>query len=191
MSGVVADKYWYKEISESKGLSTHCPYATVVMCPRFYQSLSLLSNTGATKIEEKEDEKLLKKWKKSDLWPRIDEQATSVCSSEGKFHNASNYCPEVLYIRFGVFAKSIGSFSDELDQATKYSYLKSTNAPPNDVRWCWDHVEPLHYADCPLYPILVVKTPMPQNIPWWREHLLKIVVGIVIAFVGAIIKISI
>ena len=112
------------------------------MCPRYYQSLSLLSSTGATKINEKDDKKLLKKWKKSDLWPKIDEHATSVSKADGEFRTASNYCPEVMYDRFGVFAISIASFPDEIDQAAMHNHLKKILAPKNDVRWIWNHVEP-------------------------------------------------
>ncbi len=188
MHEVVANKEWYKKQSESKGVSTHCPYASVDLCPRYYQSLSLLSSTGATKMNEKDDKKLLRKWKKSDLWPKIDEQATSVCNSDGKFSSASNYCPEVMYERFGLFAKSITSFSDEIDQAAMHNYLKRIHAPHNDARWLWNHVEPLHYTDCPLYSTLKGKASLPKQIPWWREHIAKIVVGVVLAIAAAIIK---
>ena len=156
MNEVVADKEWYKKQSVDKGNPTHCHYATVKQCPRYYQSLSLLSSTGATKMDEKEDKNLLKKWKKSDLWPRINELATSVSTSEDKFSSASNYCPEVMYKRFGIFAKSISSFSDEIDQVAMHDYLKKHNAPKNDARWVWSHAEPLHYTDCYLYSILGV-----------------------------------
>lgn len=188
MNEVVADREWYKEMSSGKEKSTHCPYATVEACPRFYQSLSLLSSTGATKIDDKEDKRLLKKWKKSDLWPKIDEQATSVRSSSEKFLGASNYCPEVLYERFGVFAKSVSSFPDEIDQDAMHKYLESINAPRNDARWFWNHVEPLHYTDCPLYSVLNGKASVSESTPWWREHLAKIIVGIVLAISAAIIK---
>ncbi|WP_457654096.1 hypothetical protein [Rhodocaloribacter sp.] len=117
MRYVIADIEWYKKQSEEKGVSTHCPFASVDLCPRYYQSLSLLSSTGATKINEKDDKNLLKKWNKSDLWPKIDEHATSVSKADGEFRTASNYCPEVMGDRFGVFAISIALFPDEIDQA--------------------------------------------------------------------------
>jgi len=188
MHKVVADKEWYKNQSINKGVSTHCPYASVDLCPRYYQSLSLLGSTGATKMDEKDDKKLLKKWKKSDLWPKIEEHATSMSTSDGKFRSASNYCPEVMYERFGVFAKSIASFPDAIDQAAMHDHLKKIHAPNNDARWLWNYVEPLHYTDCALYSILKGRVSLPVTIPWWREHLAKIVVGIVLTIVAAIIK---
>lgn len=188
MHQVVADKEWYKNQSEAKGKPTHCPYATVEDCPRYYQSMSLLGSTGSTKIDEKKDKKLLKKWKKSNLWPKIDEQATSVSTSGERFSSAFNYCPEVLYIRFGLFAKSIASFKDEIDQDAMHNYLKKIDAQQNDARWIWSHIEPLHYADCSLYSVLDSEVAHSSSNPWWREHIAKIVVGICLALAAAIIK---
>ena len=54
----IADKAWYHGISEAKSLPLRCPFATVDRCPRYYQSLSLLSETGATAIEPEEDSRL-------------------------------------------------------------------------------------------------------------------------------------
>ncbi len=185
---IVADKGWYKEISERKGKPTHCPYATVHKCPRYYQSVSLLEGTGATKIDKKEDERLLKKWKKSDLWPVIDEHATSIRGSSDKFSTASNYCPEVMFDRFGVFASSLGSFVDELDKEASHNYLKSIDAPRNDARWFWMYVEPLHYTDCGLYSVIDNNEVNKENAPWWRVHIVQLIIGILLLFTGAFIK---
>ena len=188
MQYVIADIEWYKKQSKEKGVSTHCPFASVDLCPRYYQSLSLLDSTGATKMNERDDKKLFKKWKKGDLWPKIDEHATSVSKPNDKFCMASNYCPEVMYDRFRVFAVSIASFPDEIDQAAMHNHLKKIHAPENDVRWIWNHVEPLHYTDCPLYSVLKNRASIPEKIPWWREHLAKLIVGIVSAIAAALIK---
>ena len=66
---IIPNLRWYLEQSTLKNTSPRCPFATVRSCPRFYESLSLLGDAGSTKIPEKEDKKLLKKWKKSPLWP--------------------------------------------------------------------------------------------------------------------------
>ncbi len=88
---------WYLERSQRNGLSPRCPFATVVSCPRFYQSLSLLGEAGSTKISAKHDKKLLKKWKKSPLWPVTDEQATSISGPNDGNKHFSKFCPEVSY----------------------------------------------------------------------------------------------
>ena len=73
------DLQWYTGISKGKKLAPRCPFASVHRCPRYYQSVALLGETGcATKIDPEEDKRLLERWKRSDLWPVVDEQATSV-----------------------------------------------------------------------------------------------------------------
>src|SRR5437667_2080318 len=70
---------WYTDISASKSLSPRCPFASVHRCPRYYQSVSLLGEAGvATAIEPEEDSKLLEQWKRTDLWPVVDEQHAAV-----------------------------------------------------------------------------------------------------------------
>ena len=91
----IPDLKWYASVSEKRGVAVRCPFATVEACPRFYQSLSLLGNAGSTKIPQAEDERLLEKWKKSDLWPRTEELATSIAGADGKRSMFSNFCPEV------------------------------------------------------------------------------------------------
>lgn len=186
MNFQIADKEWYKQRGKAESLGMHCPYATVGRCPRYYQSLSLLKETGATSIDEKGDKKLLKKWEKSELWPQIVEHSTSVSCSDGRFLGFSNFCPEVSNDRFGVFVSSLHSFPDELDQEAMHRYLNEINAPQNDVRWHWSYAKPLHYSDCPLYSILSHKDEG-KGAPWWREHLAKVVVGIVLAVIGGVV----
>ena len=78
MSVIVPDLDWYKKKSLESNLSPRCSFATVESCPRYYQSLSLMGNAGATKIDPSEDKRLLKFWKTNDLWPKTGEQETSV-----------------------------------------------------------------------------------------------------------------
>ena len=76
------DLKWYTEISASKTLSPRCPFASVHRCPRYYQGVALLGETGvATTIDPAEDAELLERWKRTDLWPVVREQETSVMGS--------------------------------------------------------------------------------------------------------------
>jgi hypothetical protein len=59
------DPAWYTRLSREKSVRPRCPFASVHRCPRFHQSLSLLGGAGSTKIEPKEDQRLLKRWKGS------------------------------------------------------------------------------------------------------------------------------
>jgi hypothetical protein len=89
---------WYTAIAERKHLDTTCcPFASADRCPRYYQSLSLLGDAGATRIDPKVDARLLKKWKRHDLWPKTREQETSIVGPGDEPHIYSRFCPEVSY----------------------------------------------------------------------------------------------
>jgi hypothetical protein len=60
MSVIVPSLDWYKKKSLEGSLPPRCPFATVESCPRYYQSLSLMGDAGATKMETSEDKRLLK-----------------------------------------------------------------------------------------------------------------------------------
>lgn len=188
-SQIIPDLKWYAAISERRGVPIRCPFATVEACPRYYQSLSLMAGAGSTSIPEAEDARLLKMWKKSDLWPRTDEQATATFGPSGNPSLFSRFCPEVTYDRFGHFASGLSRYGDENDIGFAHEALGKEGAGRGDPRWSWSHCEPQHYTDCPIYSVLIHRKGAEKKPPWWREHLAKIVVGIVLAIVGYIIKV--
>jgi len=154
MSFIVPDLEWYTGRSRELHLGHRCPFATVEVCPRYYQSLSLLGEAGSTPIEKQEDDRLLDKWKQSDLWPKTQEQETSISGPEGEARYFSNFCPEVTFDRYGYFARYLGRYADEIDQGLAHESLGKHLAPKNDWRWAWASVEPQHYGDCPLFSVL-------------------------------------
>jgi len=159
MDVVIPNLKWYLEQSTSKGIYPRCPFATVKSCPRFYQNLSLLDKAGSTKIPEKEDKKLLKKWKSHLLWPLTDEQATSILGPKDNYKHFWNFCPEVSYERFGLFASHLDEYADEIDIGFAHSQLSKIKANPDDWRWSWSNIQPQHYSECLLYsPLLSFKT---------------------------------
>jgi len=117
------DIEWYTELSKNKQVQSRCPFASVEACPRYYQSLSLLGEAGSTSIESNEDKRLEAYWSKSDLWPKTGEYATSVSGIEGNIKNFMNYCPEIIYDRFGYFASFIAGYSDALDRDVAHQRL--------------------------------------------------------------------
>lgn len=153
MNIIIPILQWYLEQSVFKNISPRCPFATVQSCPRFYQSLSLLGDASSTRIPEREDEKLLRKWKGSPLWPVTKEQATSISGYENK--HFSNFCPEVSFERFGLFAADLDKYADEIDKDLAQSNLSKINAASNDWRWSWVNINPQHYLECPLYSVLL------------------------------------
>lgn len=145
---------WYKDISDRVGLSPRCPFASVLQCPRFYQSLSLLGGAGSTQIETFKDEWLKQEWEKSDLWPTTDEQATMITGPAAEAKHFWRFCPEVLFERFGIFASDISSYGDEIDVGIAHRELAASNVAAEDWRWLWRYVKPCHYTECPLYSLI-------------------------------------
>ncbi len=188
----IPDLKWYASVSEKRGVAVRCPFATVEACPRYYQSLSLLGNAGSTKIPQTEDERLLEKWKKSDLWPRTEELATSIAGADGKRSIFSNFCPEVAFDRFGYFATDLARYGDEIDINIAHEQLGKQKAPPGDPRWSWASTREQHYTECPIHAVLDhrAKAREPSSEPpepWWRKHLGEMIVGIVVAIVGILV----
>ena len=198
------DLKWYTAISSEKHVRPRCPFGSVRRCPRFYQSLSLLGGAGSTKIEPREDNLLLKRWKKSDLWPSTGEQATSISGQPGNPSIYRNFCPEVAFERFGLFALNFARYADEIDLDLAHDRLGRMKVSASDWRWAWSSVTPIHYTECPLYSPLDLDASqevpkrdhqgapdgVPQAIiraiwywsPFWRNVALIILTGLVLAF---------
>ncbi len=155
------DLTWYMRISQEKGVSPRCPYASVHRCPRYYQSISLLGECGTTKIDQAEDKALLKKWENSDLWPVIREQATSIFGPEKDTMMFNRFCPEASFDRFGWFASDLYRYADDIDRNVAHAELNRQGARGEDWRWAWSAIHEMHYTECPLYSLLLY--PM-QNI---------------------------
>ena len=135
----------------------HCQFANVEQCPRFYQSISLLGEVGiTTKIEDKIDKDLLKYWEGTRFWPIIREYATSISGPNGENRTFSNFCPEVSYKVFGLFADTLSRYADEIDKKiAEREMIQKQNNSVNDWRWNWAFISPMHYTECPLYSQLI------------------------------------
>ena len=153
---------WYKSISAKYNLSPRCPFASSYKCPIYYQSLSLLKDTGATKLDEKEDTQLEEYWEKSKLNPILKEEMPGVTTKNKKFTALYNFCPEVTFLRFRYFAEMLSEFADEIDKDVRYTELEKRNIDTNDWRWYFQYLTPQHYTDSSYYSILL-KNPIDQK----------------------------
>lgn len=153
---VYPDLRWYTKISSERRLTPRCPYATTNRCPRYYQSISLLGESSvAAKIAKDEDHRLLSHWSKTDVWPKTKEEATSVSGPSNEAKYFANFCPEVSFEVFGLFAYSLSRYADEIDRdITHKALIRAGTSHGNDWRWSWAHVSPRHYSECPLYSLL-------------------------------------
>jgi hypothetical protein len=138
---------WYILVSQNHNFPPRCPFASAYRCPRYYQSLSLLGESGiSTRIDPEEDAMLLENWRESDLWPLTGEQSTSVSGSPGKY-SFSDFCSEVSFEIFGWFASALTPYYDNFAK----NLVHSTLPDAGDWRWQWEHIQPLHYSQCPLF----------------------------------------
>ena len=102
------DINWYLRISAEHGVPPRCPFASVELCPRYYQSISALGRAKiGVELTSDEDKRLHIHWEKSELWPKSEEDSTYMFGNGEKFLSFSNFCPEVTYERFGHFAGSL------------------------------------------------------------------------------------
>ncbi|ESQ17514.1 MAG: hypothetical protein N838_02180 [Thiohalocapsa sp. PB-PSB1] len=100
------------------------------------------------------DDALAQKWEASDLWPTNYDEFTSV--SGGSIPNCYfNFCPEVSFGTFGVFAGVVIRFFDSIDQESRFKQLSKEGVKKEkDWRWKYQWIEPLHYSECEYYSIL-------------------------------------
>ncbi len=154
---------WYLRISQAHHVTPRCPFTSVERCPRYYQSLSLLGEAGSTKIPAKEDERLRTLWEKSDLWPVTGEQATSLSGGERKT-SFSEFCPEVIYDRFRIFASGLYEHVGEIDRDIAQQRLNRQGVSPTDWRWTWCAIKPMHFTECPVYSPLMHRKPSEEEI---------------------------
>lgn len=149
MKRTYPDIEWYSARSEERGIPVRCPHANVHSCPRYYQSLALLGEAGiTTRIDPKTDEALLKKWEVTAVWPVVNEHATSVINKTF----FSNFCPEVSFDAFRLFASYLAKYSDETGkEAAEKRLVANGRANAKDWAWNWRSVSEMHYAECPLY----------------------------------------
>jgi hypothetical protein len=162
MESLRPDRAWYSAESSRLGLnSSLCPFANIHYCPRYYHSLSLLGDYGCTKIDESVDERLLAFWGTHPLAPQTREQSTQIDSTGEGICAYQNFCPEVAWDRFGIFATYFSPYVDEVDRGLAHERLAEKEISSDDPRWMWRSLTPQHYAACPLYAPLARGVPAP------------------------------
>jgi hypothetical protein len=114
-----------------------------------------LGEAGSTQIDQQEDDKLESQWEKSDLWPVTNEQATMIAGPREGPKHFWRFCPEVSFDRFGLFASHLDRYGDEIDMGVAHRELSAQGASAGDWRWQWAYIQPSHYADCPLYSLIM------------------------------------
>ena len=172
------DIEWYANISQTKAVIPRCPFASVHRCPRYYASYSLLGEKGIPKKLESEVENAVRsKWERSDLWPVLGEEDTAITSVDNQPRSFENFCPEVTYQVFGLFASFLSEYADEIDRGVAEKRLvESGGANSKNWRWRWSLVRQMHYTECPLYSLLSVAL-MPIDLIPKKDEILSVKPG--------------
>jgi hypothetical protein len=110
----------------------------------------------AAPIDPQEDQRLLEKWKRSDLWPATAEHESRVGGRPGRPSIFTNFCPEVSFDTFGWFGSTLAYHAGEIDQDNSHRSLAKEGAIAHDWRWTFSVVVPLHYTECPFYSLLTL-----------------------------------
>lgn len=146
---------WY--FAESRKLeqkTLRCPFASVDLCPRYFESLHLSDKLGATGMSQEDVARAQAKWDSEPAFASLREQLPSVQRGDGRFSSLVNFCPEVVYDIFSIFAAMLGRYVDEIDHDAAMRVLRRRDAPLEDPAWSWGFVVPLHYTACPTFSLL-------------------------------------
>jgi len=169
-------KEWYfRESERMKQKTLRCPFAQPDLCPRYYQSLALSGELGATGMDSADAIRFDKKWSEAPPFAVLREQLPSVQSADRGFSSLDNFCPEVAYDLRGVFATMLGRHVDEIDRDLAHKRLSRQDAPLTDPAWAWGFVVPLHYTACPTFSVLAGRASNHHNM---HHELLDALMGL-------------
>ncbi len=104
----------------------------------------------------------------------------------GKGQIFDNFCPEVVFKKFGYFASYISRFSDETDQDIRHKMLEEEKQIENDRRWLFSSLSPQHYTECDLYSALKQRSKNYKKL-WYKKPVGIIILGVMITVIGGLI----
>jgi hypothetical protein len=148
---IVPDFSWYQSKSSERGAPSSCPYANVHKCPRYYASIYMLGKARAiTSMSTSKVEALDAFWNESGLLPVIEEEDTGISGADGRITSLSNFCPEVAFTYFRLYASYLGRYVDEIDKDCGHRVAERENIP-GDWRYEWGFLSECHYLECVVY----------------------------------------
>lgn len=152
MNGINPDLEWYSEKSSVKNVAVRCSYANVHKCYKYYASLYLLGGLNvASRIQSEKVAELDEYWAESGLIPVLEEFETTVTYDErNSLASVRNFCPEVSYDFYGLFADYMHKYVDDIDKSVVQKRLARESLTSN-WHWSWMSVSPKHYTECKEY----------------------------------------
>lgn len=133
MPPIYPDLAWYSSQGERKGLPGRCPHTSIHHCPRYFETVALLSDVKVTAPLPKDlHDAALAKWREHELAPATGETAASI--SGGKDPNCySNFCPEVAYDTFKLFASTLIRINDSIDRQIAERLIEKIQHPKEKI----------------------------------------------------------
>ena len=152
MSRVVPDKTWWQAEAKKRDALSTCPYASSHKCPRYFESLVLLSQIKMIAgITESKTDELTSFWNRTSFSSLCDEEVPSVSTKEyGGLSSVSNFCPEVSFKYLNYYADYMHKYVDEIDRDSG-TRIADRDGLPNDWKYTWMSVNPRYYLDCEVF----------------------------------------
>lgn len=149
---IIPDKNWYVQESKKHSAMLACPYANAHKCPRYYESVVLLSRIHMISgIPEKKIAELDSFWERTSFSALCDEEVPSITQNEyEQLHSVNNFCPEVSFKYLNYYADFMHKYADEIDQDFGCKRAEREKLE-NDWRYTWSTVRATFYLDCELY----------------------------------------
>ena len=144
-----ASQNWYFRQSKAVAGRPRCPLANVKLCPRYYASRSVAGKKAwMNPMAAIEAKKLDEFWGKHPL-----HSEDSIAGPEAREDSVANFCPEIGYEIFGVFASTIARHSGE-DRRIYEKDLAARGIPADHWRQKFWLLKPQHYSECSEYSVL-------------------------------------
>lgn len=152
MKRVVPNKEWLERESEKRGVQMTCPFANSHKCPRYFDSLVLLSRANVIAgVPQDKEEELEYFWKNTSFSALCDEETPTIYRTKfGGVSAVHNFCPEVSYKHFYYYADHMQKYIDELDQEVGHRIAERDNLD-NDWKFTWMDLSPRFYSDCEVF----------------------------------------
>jgi len=152
MQRVIPDKKWWEIQSTTRSAQAQCPFANSYKCPRYYESLALLSKVNMISgMPKNKDEELSHFWGGTIFSSLCDEEVPSLRRKDyGSVASISNFCPEVSFKYFSYYADSMHKYADEIDHDSGIRNAVRDGLP-NDWKYNWMAVHPVFYLDCEIF----------------------------------------
>ncbi|MDC0610328.1 hypothetical protein OAP63_06300 [Vibrio sp.] len=153
---IIPDKEWYKNQSKIHNGKLLCPYANSYKCPRYYESVVLLSRVNMISgLPDKKKDELETFWERTNFSALCDEEVPSISRNEyNQLRGISNFCPEIAFRYLEYYASFMYKYVDEIDQDFGCQRAKKDNLN-NDWRYVWARVNAVYYMDCEIYERVV------------------------------------